>query len=105
MWSLCILVLGFTLGWKFRETYAKVRIKKLQSDIENSIEKIENIVEDIMPIYIEKYDGSFFAYDNETHLFLAKANNKKELENALKLRFPDKKFACSDSNMNEVGFS
>jgi len=110
MWILFAFIFGALVGWKLREIIAKIVVKNLQKQIDNIEESLEQQVQAIiekssMHIYIEKYDNSFLAYDFNTHLFLAKADNKIELQEALAIRFPDKTFICSETNMNEVGFS
>ena len=88
---------GLVNGWKARERKAT---RTLQQFVENAQEQEE---EDTIHILIEKHNGVLFVYDMRNSSFLAQGNDRKDIEEALRKRFPGKRFACPESNMIEVG--
>jgi len=93
-----VYIIGLVQGWKARE---RKSIRNIQ-DFVDSVQQKEQ--KDTIHITIEKHDGILFVYDMNTSSFLAQGNTRQEIEDALKKRFPDKRFACAESNMIRVGF-
>lgn len=60
--------------------------------------------EDVIHINIEKHNGMLYVYDKKTNTFMAQAESKEKLEDALQKRYPNKRFACSEATLLEVGF-
>jgi hypothetical protein len=92
-------ILCFVLGWRMREAYAKQVLKNFLTDVEN-----ESPPDDMIPIVIERHNNTFFVYDDTDNSFMAQGNTRKELEENLSKRFPEKKFMASPANLKEVGF-
>jgi hypothetical protein len=60
-------------------------------------------VELMIPITIEKVDDVFYVYNGEDKTFMAQGKSRRDLEDALNIRYPGKKFAALPSNLREVG--
>lgn len=90
-------IMGAVYGWHARERHAKRTIDRFITQFVD--EQVEEIADSIIPIIIEKHNGVFFVYDKENNDFMAQGNNRKELEDALAKRFPEKRFAASTENL------
>lgn len=103
---LFIFVVGFIFGWVAREAYAVRRIDNLMHNLEIDLkEKIQEEVENMIPIKIEYDNNTFFVYHNDDHSFMAQGATRKELEQNLEKRYPGKRFAARPENLKEVGFN
>lgn len=97
-----VAVVSFIWGWNTRETVARKQSERFfQRLVEREIEEQEQLVR----IKIEKHNGMLFAYHADNSLFIAQANDRKELEEKLCEQFPGKRFGCSEENLKEVGFT
>jgi hypothetical protein len=96
-----VFVLSFILGWIMREHLARRRLDRL-------MEQLGDAMEDLQPerinIKIELENGIYYAYNADTSDFMGQGTTRKELEDGLAHRFPDKVFAAQPSNLKEVGF-
>lgn len=97
-----IFAFGFILGWIFREEIAKRRIDKLMDQLEGEIE--EAVTANLVKIKIEKHKEAYYVFNEETDEFMAQGMNRKELEDSLAKKFPEKNFAATPANLKEVGF-
>jgi hypothetical protein len=97
-----ILVGGFVLGWIAREWLALHRMNRIfnQMQIHEQEEEMENLI----PIKIEYHDDKFYVYQQGCGTFMAQGTSRNELEENLTKRYPGKKFAANNSNLQEVGF-
>ena len=97
-----ILVGGFVLGWIAREWLAQHRMNRIfnQMQIHEQEEEMENSI----PIKIEYHDDKFYVYQQGCGTFMAQGTSRNELEENLTKRYPGKKFAANNSNLQEVGF-
>jgi len=97
-----ILVGGFVLGWIAREWLALNRMNRIfnQMQIHEQEEEMENLI----PIKIEYHDDKFYVYQQGCGTFMAQGTSRNELEENLTKRYPGKKFAANNSNLQEVGF-
>lgn len=93
-----IFIIGAAYGWDLREKYAKHLLDKLVTHIESEVQ------EDMLHIIIEKHNEMFYVYDRQTKTFMAQGKSKEELENVLHDKYPNKRFACPESVLKEVGF-
>ena len=94
-------VFGFWVGWFVRELVAIHRLKGITEELEG----FEDDEPDQVRISIEKVNDTYFVYNtDDNNSFMAQGNTRKELEDALRNRFPDTIFACPDANLKEVGF-
>lgn len=96
-----VTIIAFTWGWNTREQVAQRQNRKF---FEKLVEKAQEEQEQLVRIKIEKHEGILYAYQYEDSLFIAQANDRKELESKLAEKFPGKRFGCSEENLKEVGF-
>jgi septation ring formation regulator EzrA len=101
-----VMVVCFVSGWTAREKAAERRIDRLLETVQHDIkEKIDEELENLIPIKIEYDNSTFFVYNNDDHTFMAQGSTRKELENNLEKRYPGKRFAARPENLKEVGFN
>lgn len=91
---------GAISGWKAREEYAKKITEKL---LENLGESVQKQAEDLIQITIEQHAGMFYVYNKQDNTFMAQGKTKEELEDALGSRFPGKRFAASQEELEKAG--
>ena len=92
-----VWIMGAVYGWYARERHAKRTIDRFITQFVD--EQVEEISDSVIHITIEKHNGVFYVYDKEKNDFMAQGNTRKELEDALAKRYPDKKFAATTSNL------
>lgn len=92
---------GAYFGWKARENYAKKLTAKLLENIKGQ-EQEENST--LIQIKIEQHAGMFYVYDKQDNSFMAQGSTKEELENALSYRYPGKRFAAAEEELEKAGF-
>ena len=103
---LLVMVVCFISGWIAREIAATRRIDRLMESVQVDIrEKIEEELENLIPIKIEYDNSTFFVYNNDDNTFMAQGATRKELEQNLEKRFPNKRFAARPENLRDVGFN
>ena len=90
-------IMGAVYGWNARERHAKRTIDRFITQFVD--EQAEELSESIININIEKHNGVFYVYSKDNNEFMAQGNTRKELEDALAKRYPDKKFAASLKNL------
>jgi len=90
-------IMGAVFGWHARERHAKRTLDRFFAHIEEEAEK--EVDDSIIPIIIEKHNDTFFVYKKETNEFMGQGKTKRELEQNLASRFPEKKFAADKENL------
>jgi hypothetical protein len=98
--AFCLWGYGVVCGWKAREKHALQLTQKLLDGLEEKEKEESN---DKIFISIEKHNGVIYVYDKTTKTFMAQGNNKEELENILRERFPGKTFAASQEDLENAG--
>lgn len=99
-----VAVLCFIWGWNARERMASKKLDSMLSGVEAQIRhRIEEEKENTMYIKIEKHDNVFFVYGLEDNQFLAQGSSIQDLEKMLATRFPGKRFAAKEENLNAMG--
>jgi hypothetical protein len=93
-----LFLIGTTYGWLLHQRFIVARIKTLMSNISNSTDK------EVIEINIEKHGDMIYVYDRETKQFMAQGKTREELEKILLEKFPGKRFAAPESQL-ETGFS
>jgi hypothetical protein len=92
-----IWIMGAVYGWYARERHAQRTLKSLLSQVE---ETVKTAVDDsIIPIVIEKNNGVFYVWGKDTNDFMAQGMTRKELEDNLAKRYPEKRFAATTENL------
>ena len=92
-----VIVIAYKIGWLAREYHAISTV--------NNMTNTKIITEnhgDIIHIIIEKHEDTFYVYDGLAKTFMAQGKTRKDLEAALDIRFPGKKFAAQPSNLREI---
>lgn len=92
-----VWLLGVVYGWYARERHAKRLLDRVFSEIEQGV--IAQINDSVIPIKIEKHSNIFYVYNKDTDVFMAQGNTRKELEETLAKRFPDKRFTADKENL------
>jgi len=90
-------IMGAVYGWHARERHAKRTIDRFITQFVD--EEVEVVKDSVIPITIENYNGGFLVFNKETHEFMAQGGTRRQLEDALAKRFPDKRFAASTENL------
>jgi RNA binding exosome subunit len=92
---------GASIGWKAREKHAE---QVLDNFLEKMKEQAKEQSDDLTRITIEKHNGVFYVYNLDTKEFMAQGSTKDEVEDALRARFPEKRFACKHETLEAMGF-
>lgn len=100
-----IFTLGFVFGWVLREEMAKRRVDYLMKQLGEELEDVAEVAKDLINIKIELHSGQYYVFNKDTDEFMAQAATRKELEDALAKRYPEKRFAATPENLKEVGFA
>lgn len=95
-----VFFLGTLYGWHLRERHATRTLERFLR--EAKVEESEQ--EDLTHIVIEKHNDVFYVYERENNTFMAQGSTREELEENLKKRYPDQRFACPEKILREVGF-
>lgn len=96
MW-IVIWIMGAVYGWYARERYAKRLVDRFVNQFVE--QQAEQISEQFIPIIIEKHNGVFYVYDKEKNDFMAQGSTRRELEDALAKRYPNKRFMAEKENL------
>jgi hypothetical protein len=98
-WLLWVVIwfMGAVYGWYARERHAKRTIDRFITKFVD--EEVEAVKDSIIPITIEKHHNVFYVYDREKMRFMGQGKTRRELEDTLSKRFPDKKFMASTENL------
>lgn len=100
--TFCFFIYGVAVGWKAREKHALRLAEKLLDGLEEQVEKEE--AESKVQVTIEKHGDVIYVYDKKSSQFMAQGNSKSEIEDVLSQRFPGKKFAASQEDLEKAGF-
>jgi predicted DNA-binding protein YlxM (UPF0122 family) len=90
-------IMGAVYGWYARERHAKRSIDRFFSHVEEAIE--ETVDNSVIHIDIEKHNETLFVYNKNTKEFMGQGKSRKDLENNLAKRFPDKRFAADNESL------
>ena len=80
---LCAAGLGFYLGWRMRERYARYIIQKYFNEA-----KPQN--DDIVNVEITKENNCFYVYNTNSGAFLTQVKSKEELLKYLETHYSEK---------------
>ena len=96
-----IAVIGLIfIGWKLREFHARRQIDAMIDNIK------ENVIKEIstVKVSIEKTNGVFYLYNQDTDVFIAQGVTRKEVQDYLEKAFPNTKFHADPDNIKEIEF-
>jgi hypothetical protein len=93
-----LFFLGTVYGWMLHQKMIVTRIKNLMANISDVVDK------EVIQINIEKHGDMVYVYNRETKQFMAQGKTREELEEILLQKFPGKRFAAPESEL-QSGFS
>lgn len=93
-----IFFIGMIYGWRLHQEMIARRIRNLVTNLSTAME------EDVIQITIEKHNDMIYVYEKQTNQFMAQGKTKEEIEKILIDKFPGKRFAAPQSEL-ETGFS
>ena len=97
-----IAVIGLIfIGWKLREFHARRQIDAMIDNIK------ENVIKEIstVKVLIEKTNGVFYLYNQDTDVFIAQGVTRKEIQDYLEKAFPNTKFHADPDNISSKKLS
>ena len=99
----CGIVFGVLLGWNLRERFAQHVVNKILE--ENNLLKEENQEENpnVIRMHLEKHSDVIYAFVEEDDSFIAQGKTLKELDIAIRARFPNDKFSVREDNLKSLG--
>ena len=65
---------------------------------------METLRKNTIPIKIEIHKDVYYVFNKESDEFMGQGATRKELEDELAKRHPDKRFIATPENLKEVGF-
>jgi len=90
------LLVGIKLGWNARERHAVHSLNKLFQEAEQT-QLDKRII-----INVEQHSGCFYIFNKNTSEFMAQGKTIEEVEKALLLKFPGKRFAASEETIRTL---
>ena len=87
--SLFFMFLGAVIGFIYLNYMLSQGLKKLQEDDEIVDRALKIWKENMIPLQIEKVKDVFYAYNDETGVFVCQGATFDELQDNFRLRFPD----------------
>lgn len=91
-------LIGFVSGWIAREKYAIRVIKDILAEVEDA----QDVEETRTKMRIERNGDFLYAFEDETDSFIAQGINLEELDKAITLKFPGKKFSVREQNLIDI---
>ena len=97
-----VWIMGAVYGWYARERHAKRTIERFVTEI---MPKAEEESDSRIHVSIEKHNGVFYVYDKIQNEFMAQGKTRRELEDALAKRYPNKYFAATTEDLRVLNES
>lgn len=88
------------MGWRLREYFAMRKVAELLEQAEELVE--EEPESDRVKIRLERHGDMLYAFDEETHTFIAQGADLNALDKAIQVRYPDKKFSIREQNLIDI---
>lgn len=95
------ILIGTIIGWRLREYYAMRKVAELLEQAEQLAEE-EDQEPDRVKIRLERHGDMLYAFEEETHTFIAQGKDLEDLDTAIVARFPGKKFSIKEQNLIDV---
>lgn len=95
------MIIGVAIGWQLRELHAMRQVHKLLASHELQIHRDEQDV-DRTKMRLEQHGEAIYAFEEETDTFIAQGKTLEDLDTAIQVRFPGKKFSVREANLHEV---
>ena len=90
-----VWIMGAVYGWYARERHAKRTIERFVKEVMPAVQESDVRIH----VTIEKHNGVFYVYDKVKNEFMAQGSTRKELEDNLAKRYPDKYFAATNEDL------
>lgn len=85
------IILGIFIGIGLVLLYAWFKIQHLARRLEAHLtEAVDQVKSSLVPVIVERQNGSIYCYAKDDHQFLCQGKNLEEIRQAFELRFPDK---------------
>jgi hypothetical protein len=91
--------MGAVFGWYARERHARRLIDRLIINHHQELKSTKPLEDTVIHVVIEKHNGFFYVWGKNKHDFMAQGSTRKELEENLAKRYPDKLFAATTENL------
>jgi hypothetical protein len=95
---------GVMVGWRLRERFAERVLNKYLEELAEAESLESEELDNHQAMRLERHGEMVYAYDEKDN-FIAQGSNVRELDSAIKARFPDQKFKVKEDNLKEVGLS
>lgn len=96
-------VICFFGGWVARERAAERRLNEIMDGVTEHVK--DQVEKSLIHIKIEYHSGVYYVYNMKDNSFMGQGSTRKELEETLASKYPDKSFAATHENLVEVGFA
>lgn len=96
-------VICFFGGWVARERAAERRLNQIMDNVTDHVK--EQVEKNLIQIKIEHHNGVYYVYSMKDNSFMGQGSTRKELEDVLASKYPEKSFAATHENLVEVGFA
>lgn len=96
-------VICFFGGWVARERAAERHLNHIMDTVSGQVQ--EQVKKNLIHISIEQHNGMYYVYSLKDKTFMAQGATRKELEDMLADKYPEKSFAATHENLVEVGFA
>lgn len=94
-----VLFAGILIGWELREQYAMRVVKAMIAEVDKAQQEEE---ETRTKMNIERNGDFLYAFEADTDNFIAQGTNLEELDKAITLKFPGKKFSVREQNLIDI---
>lgn len=90
---------GIIIGWHARERYAMRVVHQLLERVDEQHEADE---EERTKMRLEKHGEMIYAFIVENDEFIAQGKDLHELDKAMQVRFPGRKFSVEEQNLKDI---
>lgn len=103
LFPLVSFVVGFIVGFCFRNYMLKVRVNQLIDTLKKADEKDrEYLKQHSLELRMETFGDTFMFYDKTTENFIVQVKNKAELIEFMELHHPEKYIFLDKKDMSEL---
>lgn len=95
--EILIFLFGSIFGFFVSNWMLRARIEEFHAAFGEQLKR-----QRFMNIAVEYVDNEFFVYNAETKEFMAKGKTRLEVEDALRIRYPDKLFITSGDDFDKL---
>lgn len=90
--TLILCYLCFNAGWYAREIIAKYKVKQLEEELSDDLQKLEWLMKDkLVNLKIEESNGILYLYDFTNNTFICQGETKEEVMKTFHQLYPNKK--------------